>query len=78
MTRQSALAKATTEEDVKDACIGALGLRSYNKGLVDLQTEEIWLKAKGAATPLVLMFTQLLFYVLDARKKRAHIPPFFQ
>ncbi|MFZ2854137.1 MAG: hypothetical protein WAZ34_08500 [Rhodocyclaceae bacterium] len=70
------LAKIKTEEDVKDAYIKALGLKKYNKGLVDIQTEEIWFEAKEAATPPVLMFTQLLFYVRDARKKGEHIPPF--
>lgn len=70
------LSKVKTEEDVKDAYIKALGLKKYNKGLVDIQTEEIWFEAKEAATPPVLMFTQLLFYVRDARKKGEHVPPF--
>lgn len=70
------LSKIKTEEDVKDAYIKALGLKKYNKGLIDIQTEEIWFEAKEAATPPVLMFTQLLFYVRDARKKGEHIPPF--
>jgi hypothetical protein len=70
------LSKIKTEEDVKDAYIKALGLRKYNKGLIDIQTEEIWFEAKEATTPPVLMFTQLLFYVRDARKKGEHIPPF--
>lgn len=76
MSLISALAKVKTEEDVKDAYIKALGLKSYSKGLVDIQTEEIWFEAKEAATPPVLMFTQLLFYVRDARKKGEPIPPF--
>ncbi len=67
---------AKTEEDVKDAYIKALGLRAYNKGLVDIQTEEIWFEAKEAATPPVTMFAQLLFYVRDARKKGEPVPPF--
>ena len=70
------LSKIKTEEDVKDAYIKALGLKKYNKGLIDIQTEEIWFEAKAAATPPVLMFAQLLFYVRDARKKGEHIPPF--
>lgn len=70
------LSRVRTEEDVKDAYIKALGLKQYNKGLVDIQTEEIWFEAKEAATPPVLMFTQLLFYVRDARKKGEHVPPF--
>lgn len=70
------LAKVRTEEDVKDAYIKALGLKKYNKGLVDIQTEEIWFEAKESATPPVLMFAQLLFYVRGARKAGERIPPF--
>lgn len=70
------LAKANSEEDVKDAYIRALGLKSTTKGLIDIRTEEIWFEAKAAHAPPVLMFTQLLFYVRDARKKGEHIPPF--
>lgn len=70
------LSKVKTEEDVKDAYIKALGLKQYNKGLVDIQTEEIWFEAKEAATRPVLMFAQLLFYVRDARKRGEHIPSF--
>lgn len=72
----SALERAKTEEDVKDSYIAALGLKKYNKGLVDIQTEEIWFEAKESATPPVIMFAQLLFYVRDAQKKGEHIPPF--
>ena len=70
------LKRVKTEEDVKDAYIKALGLKGYNKGLIDIQTKEIWFEAKEGATPPVLMFTQLLFYVRDAHKKGEHIPPF--
>ncbi|MFT4242026.1 MAG: hypothetical protein QM569_07065 [Acidovorax sp.] len=70
------LARATTEEDVKDAYIRALGLQKYSKGLVDIRTEEIWVEAKHVPTPPVIMFAQLLFYVRDARKKGEHVPPF--
>jgi len=76
MSLTAALEKAKSEEDVKDAYIKALGLKKYTKGLIDIQTEEIWFEAKEAATLPVLMFTQLLFYVRDARKKGEHIPPF--
>ncbi|BCA81240.1 hypothetical protein [Fluviibacter phosphoraccumulans] len=76
MSLLNALKTVKTEEDVKDAYIAALGLKKYNKGLVDIQTEEVWFEAKEAATPPVLMFTQLLFYVRDARKNGEHIPPF--
>lgn len=76
MNLTTALEQVKTEEDVKDAYIKALGLKSYNKGLVDIQTEEIWFEAKEVTTPPVLMFAQLLFYVRAARKKGEHIPPF--
>lgn len=76
MSLKQALAQAKTEEDVKDAYVKALGLKSYNKGLVDIQTKEIWFEAKGPGTPTTSMFTQLLFYVRMARKKGENIPPF--
>lgn len=70
------LAKTKTEEDVKDAYVKALGLKSHSKGLIDIQTDEIWFEAKWVHSQPVLMFTQLLFYVRDAIKKGEHIPPF--
>jgi hypothetical protein len=76
MSLIKALSLARTEEDVKDAYIKALGLKKYNKGLIDIRTDEIWFEAKETATPITLMFTQLLCYVRDARKKGEHVPPF--
>lgn len=76
MSLTNELKKAKSEEDVKDAYIKALGLKGYNKGLVDIQTKEIWFEAKESSTPPILMFAQLLFYVRDAHKKGDHIPPF--
>ena len=76
MSLVAELAKAKSEEDVKDAYIKALGLKSHTKGLIDIRTEEIWFEAKWVHSHPVLMFTQLLFYVRDARKKGEHIPPF--
>jgi hypothetical protein len=77
MNLKDALAKAKTEEDVKDAYIKALGLKRYTKGLVDIQSEEVWFEAKGgASTPPVVMFGQLLFYLRAARKNGEHIPAF--
>ena len=76
MSLLSALIEAKSEEDVKDAYIKALGLKKYSKGLIDIQTDEIWFEAKESSTSPVLMFSQLLFYVRDARKKGEHIPPF--
>ncbi len=61
------LAAARTEEDVKDAYIKALGLKGVFKGLVDIQTPEIWFEAKESPTPPLLMFAQLLTYVRAAR-----------
>ena len=37
-----------SEEDVKDAYIKALGLKGYTKGLIDIQSREIWFEAKDA------------------------------
>jgi hypothetical protein len=71
-----ALASAKTEEDVKDAYIKALGLKNVSKGLVDIQTPEIWFEAKEAATPPLLMFAQLLVYVRAARRRGEPIPGF--
>lgn len=70
------LATARTEEDVKDAYIKALGLKGVRKGLVDIQTAEIWFEAKEAATPPLLMFAQLLVYVRAARLRGEAIPGF--
>ena len=76
MTLRAELLTARTEEDVKDAYIKALGLRGVFKGLVDIQTEEVWFEAKEAPTPPLLMFAQLLTYVRAARKRGEAIPGF--
>ena len=44
MTLYEKLQKASSEEDVKDAYIKALGLKEYQKNLIDIQTKEIWLQ----------------------------------
>ena len=46
MSLYEKLQKASSEEDVKDAYIKALGLKAYQKNLIDIQTEEIWFEAK--------------------------------
>jgi hypothetical protein len=76
MTLYKSLSTAKTEEDVKDKYIAALGLKGVNKGLVDIQTEEIWFEAKGNPTPSIIMFGQLLVYIRAARKKGEPIPAF--
>lgn len=76
MSLVATLKRAKTEEDVKDAYIAALGLKSVYKGLVDIQTPEIWFEAKEAPTPPLLMFAQLLTYVRAARKRGEAIPGF--
>lgn len=76
MSLHTSLTHAKTEEDVKDAYIAALGLKGVNKGLVDIQTQEIWFEAKEAPTPPLLMFAQLLVYVRAARKRGEPIPGF--
>ncbi|MEG3179430.1 hypothetical protein [Sphingomonas sp. LT1P40] len=76
MSLFASLARAKTEEDVKDAYIAALGLKGVFKGLVDIQTDEIWFEAKDAPTPPLIMFAQLLVYVRAARKRGEPIPAF--
>ena len=76
MSLYDELQRARTEEDVKDAYIKALGLKGVFKGLVDIQTPEIWFEAKEAPTPPLLMFAQLLTYVRAARKRGEAIPGF--
>ena len=66
-----------SEEDVKDAYIKALGLKGYTKGLIDIQTNEIWFEAKDTGrTSTYAMFTQLLHYVQVALNKGEKVPPF--
>ena len=61
---------ATSEEDVKDAYIRELGLTRYNKGKVDILTDEVWFEAKmGGDVSYYKMFTQLLHYVYVADKE---------
>lgn len=76
MSLLSDLSRVKTEEDVKDAYIKALGLKSYFKGLVDIQTKEVWFEAKEASTPPIIMFAQLLVYVRAAQKRGEPIPAF--
>lgn len=70
------LQQATSEEDVKDAYIKALGLKGYQKNLIDIQTDEIWFEAKDKTTTTYAMFTQLLHYVQVALNQGDKIPPF--
>ncbi|MBK1693577.1 hypothetical protein CKO09_02325 [Chromatium weissei] len=76
MTLYADLKEVRSEEDVKDAYIKALGLTSHTKGLIDLQTKEIWFEAKDTGKhSSYAMFTQLLHYVQDALNKGEPIPP---
>lgn len=71
------LQNATSEEDVKDAYIKALGLKKFSKNLIDIQTKEIWFEAKDSPkVSTYAMFTQLMHYVQVALKKGEDIPPF--
>jgi hypothetical protein len=71
------LQQAKSEEDVKDAYIKALGLKSYSKNLIDIQTKEIWFEAKeGSKHSTYAMFTQLMHYVQQALNKGEEVPPF--
>ena len=77
MSLYAALQKAKSEEDVKDAYIKALGLKKFTKGLVDIQSNEIWFEAKHTGKESsYAIFTQLLHYVDVALKKGEHLPPF--
>ena len=77
MTLHTQLQNAKSEEDVKDAYIKALGLKGYTKGLIDIQTKEIWFEAKDTGkNSSYAMFTQLLHYVQVALNKGEAVPPF--
>lgn len=68
---------SSSEEDIKDAYIKALGLRAYQKNTIDIQTHEVWFEAKDKYhTTTYEMFTQLLHYVQSALSKGEYIPPF--
>jgi hypothetical protein len=77
VTLYEKLQNATSEEDVKDAYIKALGLKGYSKNLIDIQTKEIWFEAKhNAKQSSYAMFTQLMHYVQEALNKGHYVPPF--
>ena len=77
MSLYTQLQTAKSEEDVKDAYIKALGLKQYTKGLIDIQTREIWFEAKDTdRNSSYAMFTQLLHYVQVALNKGEKVPPF--
>ena len=77
MTLYTQLQSARSEEDVKDAYIKALGLKGYTKGLIDIQTKEIWFEAKDTGRcSSYAMFTQLLHYVQVALNAGETVPPF--
>lgn len=71
-----ALQGSRSEEDVKDIYIKALGLKRVTKGLIDIQTDEIWFEAKDTGRhSCYAMFTQLLHYVQVALNKGESVPP---
>lgn len=77
MSLYTQLQAAKSEEDVKDAYIKALGLKGYTKGLIDIQSREIWFEAKDTDRhSSYAMFTQLLHYVQVALNKGEPVPPF--
>jgi len=76
MSLYTQLQQVRSEEDVKDAYIKALGLKGYTKGLIDIQTKEIWFEAKDTGkVSSYAMFTQLLHYVQVALNKGETVPP---
>lgn len=71
------LQHVSSEEDVKDLYIKALGLKNVQRNLIDIQTSEIWFEAKmGSSVSTYAMFTQLLHYVQQALNEGEPIPPF--
>ncbi len=77
MNLYETLQLAKSEEDVKDAYIKALGLKTFSKGLIDIQTKEIWFEAKDKSnTTTYKMLTQLLHYVKQWMEHGEEIPPF--
>lgn len=77
MSLHAELQKVRSEEDVKDAYIKALGLKAFSKGLIDIQTKEIWFEAKDKNNNTTYkMFTQLLYYVQEWMKHGEEVPPF--
>ncbi|MEQ1667172.1 MAG: hypothetical protein ABL868_01840, partial [Sulfuriferula sp.] len=77
MSLYTQLQVARSEEDVKDAYIKALNLKAYTKGLIDIQTKEIWFEAKDTGRhSSYAMFTQLLHYVQVALDAGETVPPF--
>lgn len=77
MSLYEQLQHVKSEEDVKDAYIKALGLRVFSKGLIDIQTKEIWFEAKDKNNNTTYkMFTQLLYYVQEWMKHGEEVPPF--
>ena len=77
MSLYNKLQQSSSEEDVKDHYIKALGLKHYQKNLIDIQTKEVWFEAKDTGkTSTYAMFTQLLHFVQDALNKGEHVPPF--
>lgn len=77
MSLYSQLQAAKSEEDVKDVYIKAIGLKGFTKGLIDIQTKEIWFEAKDTGrNSSYAMFTQLLHYVQVALNAGDTVPPF--
>lgn len=77
MSLYESLKRVKSEEDVKDAYIKALGLKGYTKGLIDIQTDEIWFEAKDTGRhSTYAMFTQLLHYVQQSLNQGEKVPPF--
>lgn len=77
MNLYEALKSVKSEEDVKDVYIKALGLKGFTKGLIDIQTEEIWFEAKDTGRiSTYAMFTQLLHYVQQSLNHGEKVPPF--
>lgn len=55
MSLYERLKKASSEEDVKDAYIKALGLKEVQKNLIDIQPKKYGLKPKTTARFLAML-----------------------
>lgn len=72
-----ALQAVRSEDDVEDIYIKALGLGRVSKGLIDIQTDEIWFEAKDTGRhACCAMFTQLLHCLQQTLDKGEKVPPF--
>lgn len=77
MSHYAALQTTKSGEDVKDVYFKVLGLKGYTRGIIDIQTKEIWIEAKHTGRESTYAtFTQLPHYVQLALNKGETVPAF--